>query len=64
MSCACETKIVGKRLKSLKGVESFSINPISNWLKVPYDAALVSTDDIKKSIAKTGMTASLLNVKK
>jgi copper chaperone CopZ len=55
---------VKKRLKGLKGVESYNINPVSNWVKVSYDSALVSTDDIKKSISKGGMTASLVNVKK
>lgn len=58
LGCACEAKIVEKRLKSLKGVKTYNINPISNWLKVSFDSSLVTTDDIKKTIAKCGVTAS------
>ena len=62
--CACETKIIEKRIKGLKGVKSYDINPISNWVKVSYDPSLVSVDDIKKSISKAGMTASVVSNKK
>ena len=62
--CACETKIVEKRIKGLKGVKSYDINPISNRVKVTYDPSLVSTEDIQKSISKTGMTASVVSNKK
>lgn len=58
MSCSCEAKIVEKRLKALKGVKTHSINPISNWLKISFDSSIVTTDDIKKTIAKCGITAS------
>lgn len=58
MGCSCEAKIVEKRLKALKGVKTYSINPISNWLKISFDSAIVTTDDIKKTIAKCGITAS------
>ena len=57
LGCACEAN-VEKRLKSLKGVKTYNINPISNWLKVSFDSSLVTTDDIKKTIAKCGVTAS------
>lgn len=60
MGCSCEAKVVEKRLKASKGIQSFSINPISNWMKVSYDPSLISTDDIKKTISKVGITASLL----
>lgn len=60
MGCGCEAKLVEKRLKSLKGIKTYNINPISNWLKIAFDPSLVTTDDIKKSIAKAGITASLL----
>lgn len=60
MGCSCEAKIVEKRLKALKGVKNYSINPISNWLKVTFDASLVTTDAIKKEIGKCGITATLI----
>ena len=58
LGCSCEAKIVEKRLKALKGVKTYNINPISNWLKISFDSSLVTTDDIKKTIAKCGITAS------
>jgi copper chaperone CopZ len=58
MGCSCEAKIVEKRLKALKGVKTYSVNPISNWLKVTFDSSLVTPDAIKKEIGKCGITAA------
>jgi len=58
MGCSCEVKIIEKRLKALKGVKNYNINPISNWLKITFDASLVTTDAIKKEIGKCGITAT------
>ncbi|MCW4003839.1 MAG: heavy-metal-associated domain-containing protein [Candidatus Bathyarchaeota archaeon] len=58
MGCSCEAKIVEKRLKALKGIKTYNINPISNWLKITFDSSLVTTDTIKKEIGKCGITAS------
>lgn len=58
LGCSCEAKIVEKKLKALKGVKTYNINPISNWLKISFDSSLVSIDEIKKSIAKCGITAT------
>jgi len=57
MGCSCEAKIIEKRLKALKGVKTYSINPISNWLKISFDSSQVTTDAIKKEVAKCGITA-------
>jgi copper chaperone CopZ len=64
LGCACETKLVEKRLKGLKGIKSYDINPISNQMKISYNPLLISTEDMTKSIAKTGVTASLLTTRK
>ncbi len=63
LGCSCETKLVEKRLKALRGIKTYSINPISNWLKVSYDPTIVSTDDMIKTISKAGIIALLLNKK-
>ena len=63
LGCSCEAKIVEKKLKALKGVKTYNINPISNWLKISFDSSLVTTDEIKKTIAKCGITASPINKK-
>jgi len=57
LSCACEGQIVEKRLKKLKGVDSFSLNPVTFKMKISYDPALVTVEDIQKAIAKGGAKA-------
>ncbi len=58
LSCSCEAKVVEKRIKALKGIKTYTINPISNWLKVTYDPSQVSTEEMIKSISKAGVKAS------
>lgn len=52
--CSCEEPMVEKRLKRLKGVDSFSLSLILNQLKVVYDPSVVSIADIEKAAAKAG----------
>jgi copper chaperone CopZ len=52
--CSCEAPMVEKRLKRLQGVDSFSLNLILNQLKVVYDPAAASIEDIEKAAAKAG----------
>ncbi len=63
MSCSCEGKIVEKRVKSLPGVKSFSLNPITNQMKLTCDLNAVSVQDIQKSVSKAGVKAVLLTSK-
>jgi hypothetical protein len=35
--CSCEGQIVEKRVKSLRGIAAFSLNAITNQMKVTYD---------------------------
>lgn len=60
LSCSCEAQIIEKRLKSLKGVSSYSLNPISYQMKITYDPVAVSIEDIQKTVAKAGAKALLL----
>ncbi|MDD2981503.1 MAG: heavy-metal-associated domain-containing protein [Hespellia sp.] len=57
LSCACEGQIVEKKLRKLKGVKSFSLNPITYKMKISYDPTLVTTEAIQKAIAKGGAKA-------
>lgn len=59
LSCACEGQIVEKKLKKLKGVNSFNLNPVTFKMKISYDPALVTTEEIQKAIAKGGAKAVL-----
>lgn len=54
LTCACEGQIVEKKLKKLKGVMSYSLNPVTFKMKISYDPALVTTEDIQKAIIKGG----------
>ena len=57
LSCSCEGQIVEKRVKSLKGVKSFSLNPITYKMKISYDPTLVTTEEIQKAVSKAGAKA-------
>lgn len=57
LSCACEGQIVEKRLRKLKGVNRFSLNPITFKTKISYDPALVTIEEIQKAILKGGAKA-------
>lgn len=57
LSCACEGQIVEKRLKKLKGVNSFILNPITFKTKISYDPELVTIEEIQKAILKGGAKA-------
>jgi Cu+-exporting ATPase len=63
MGCSCEGKIVEKRVKALPGVESFSLNPITNRLNLTYDPAIVSIPEVEKAVRRAGVTAVLLKPK-
>ncbi|MFA6672849.1 MAG: cation transporter, partial [Methanoculleus sp.] len=57
LGCACEGQMVERRVKALKGVTAFTLNGITNQLKVTYDPAAVSVDDIVMAVKKAGVTA-------
>ncbi len=59
LSCSCETKMVEKRLKALKGVD-FEINPISYKVKLAYDPDAVTMEEIQKAVAKAGAKSTVL----
>ena len=58
MDCADEAEVIEKKIKSLKGINEFYIHMVSGQLKIQYDSALISSQDIIKAIAETGMKAS------
>jgi Zn2+/Cd2+-exporting ATPase len=58
--CSCEGQIVEKQVKALKGVRGFSLNPITNQMKLTYDPAVVSLQDIASAVRKAGATAVLV----
>ena len=59
MDCEDETTLIEKKMKSLKGLESFQVDLMSQTLRVQYDPGLLSVQEVIKSIAETGMKARL-----
>ena len=53
--------MVEKRVKSLKGVKSFSLNPITNQMKLTYDPSALSVQDIETAVKKAGAKAVLVS---
>lgn len=60
MSCSCEGSIVEKRVKKLRGVESYVLNPFTYQLKVSFDPEAVTIPDIQKTVAKAGVKPVLM----
>jgi len=54
LTCACEGQIVEKKLKKLKGVSGYNLNPVTFKMKISYDPQVVTTEDIEKAIKKGG----------
>ncbi len=59
MDCEDEVSVIEKKMKSLKGLELFQVDLMSEVLRVQYDPGLLSVQEIIKSIAETGMKARL-----
>jgi len=58
--CSCEFRIIEKRIKNLRGVDSYTLNPITSQLKVTYDKSLVTIEGIQKAVTKAGGKATPL----
>jgi copper chaperone CopZ len=63
LGCSCEGQIIEKKMKLLQGVKAFSLNPITNQIKVTFDPLAVSIPDIEKAVSKAGMKAVLIKSK-
>ena len=59
MDCEDEVSLIQKKMKSLKGLESFQVDLMSEALRVKYDPGMLSVQEIIKSVAETGMKARL-----
>lgn len=60
MDCQDEVVIIEKKLKSLTGIKDFETYLATQSVKVAYDHSLISIQQIIKSIAETGMKASVV----
>ncbi len=60
MDCQDEVQIIEKKLKSLRGIKSFEIYLVTQGIKVICAPSLISVQQVIKSIAETGMKASVV----
>ncbi len=58
LCCADEEQVIEKKLKSLEGIAKFEINVMNQQVRITYNPATTSAQDIIKAIAETGMKAS------
>jgi Zn2+/Cd2+-exporting ATPase len=63
IGCSCEGQIIEKRVKTLNGVKTFSLNPITNQMKLTYDPSTISPQDIAAAIKKMGAMAVLVTLR-
>ena len=59
MECGCEATLIDRKMRALAGVRSHEVNPITHQLRVSYDPASATIQDIIRSVSETGMKASL-----
>jgi Cu+-exporting ATPase len=52
--CSCEFKIIEKKMKNLEGIKDYSLNPVTNQLKVTYNKSQVTIEGIQKAVEKAG----------
>jgi Zn2+/Cd2+-exporting ATPase len=64
LSCSCEAQLVEKKVRSLAGIGSVDVDGISLQLRVSYDPSLTNIQDILRSVAETGVNASLVKTHK
>ena len=60
MECTCNADLLGRKLDALTGIRGHEITPVTGQAKVSYDPAVVSMQDIIRTVAEAGMTASLV----
>lgn len=63
LDCTDESEIIEKKLKAQTGVTNFQINVVLQQVRISYDPAYLSTQELIKIIAETGMKSSLVTSK-
>jgi len=63
MDCADEVAVIEKKFKSMTGMLDFEVNLASQKVEVTYDPSRLTSQDIIKFIAETGMKARLAKPK-
>ncbi|MEN6342042.1 MAG: DUF2703 domain-containing protein, partial [Methanospirillum sp.] len=60
MDCTCNADLLARKLTALPGVRGQEITPVTGQARVAFDPAVTSVQEIVRTVAETGMTASRL----
>lgn len=64
MTCSACSSRVEKCVEKLPGMQSVSVNLLTNSMQVEFDEGIVSTEDIEEAVEKAGYGASVQNEQK
>ena len=60
MDCTCNADLLARKLDALAGIRGHEITPVTGQARVSFDPAVVSIQEIIRTVAEAGMTASLV----
>lgn len=60
MDCTCNADLLARKLTALAGVRGQEITPVIGQARIAFDPAVTSVQEIIRTVAETGMTASLV----
>ena len=58
MDCTCNADLLARKLDALTGIRSHEITPVTGQARVSYDPEVISVQEIIRTVAEAGMTAS------
>jgi Cd2+/Zn2+-exporting ATPase len=58
MDCTCNADLLARKLDALAGIRGHEITPVTGQARVSYDPAVISVQEIIRTVAEAGMTAS------
>ncbi len=64
LTCSCEAGMLERELTCLAGVSDCSADAVAQRVRVSFDSSRVTPQDIVRSVAAIGMTASLVSEKR
>lgn len=60
MDCTCNADLLARKLTALAGIVGHEITPVTGQARITYNPAVVNVQEIIRTVAETGMTASLV----
>jgi Cd2+/Zn2+-exporting ATPase len=58
MDCTCNADLLARKLDALSGIQGHEITPVTGQARVSYDPSVISVQEIIRTVAEAGMTAS------